>query len=227
MLDVGANKHICYNKPQCEKRLSPCSTFKIPNSLIGLETGVVQDENHVFKWDGTRRPIEPWNQDHSLQSAISNSVVWYYQELAARVGEERMQKYLKAMHYGNEDISGGITKFWLQSSLQISANEQVDFLHRLYRDELPFSQRSMDIVKKMIILSETNKYIFRGKTGTGGGKEINGQPTAVLGWFVGYLVRKDNGKVYIFAVNMEGENGASGMRARGIAEAILKDMQPL
>lgn len=224
MLDIGQKKYVRHNKEQSEKRLSPCSTFKIPNSLIGLETGAIEDENFLIKWDGTKRAIEAWNQDHTLQTAISNSVVWYYQKLASRVGENRMHKYVHAIHYGNEDITGGITKFWLQSSLKISAAEQVDFLYRLYRNDLPFSRRSMDITRNIIKLAETDDYVFYGKTGSGLGAIIDEKPKTVLGWFVGYVVRKDREGVYVFATNIEGEDGASGQMAREITETILKDM---
>ncbi len=224
MLDVARNKYIRYNKEQSEKRLSPCSTFKIPNSLIGLETGVIKDENFLIKWDGTKYSFDAWNRDHTLRSAIANSVVWYYQELASRVGEERMRKYIHAIHYGNEDISGGIKKFWLLNSLKISANEQVDFLRRLYGNDLPFSQRSMDITKKIIKLDENDLRVFCGKTGSGMETSADGKVKGVLGWFVGYVVWKDQSNACIFTTNIEGEDGANGKQAREISEAILKDM---
>lgn len=215
MLDPGNNKSILFNREQCEKRLSPCSTFKIPNSLIGLETGVIKDENHLVKWDGTRYPYEPWNRDHILRSAVSNSVVWYFQELASKVGEERMKKYVHELHYGNEDISGGLTKFWLGSSLKISAEEQVDFLCKLYRNELPFSQRSVDITRKIIILDETDERIFRGKTGSGTILQEDGKVKSSLGWFIGWVERKEPKGARVFAVNIEGGDGATGKKAAG------------
>jgi len=135
-----------------------------------------------------------------------------------------MKKYVQEIHYGNEDTSGGITKFWLQSSLKISAAEQVDFLYRLYRNDLPLSRRSMEITKKIIKLAETEEYVFYGKTGSGLGEVIDGKPKTVLGWFVGYVERKDREGVYVFATNIEGEDGASGKKAREITETILKEM---
>jgi beta-lactamase class D len=218
MLDVTNNQYSYHNPEQCAKRMSPCSTFKIPNSLIGLETGVIPDQHHVIEWDGTVYPVESWNQDHTLASAIANSVVWYYEILAARVGTERMQQYVSAIPYGNEDISGGST-FWLASSLEISADEQIEFLRRFYTDDLPFSQRSLDIVKEIIILEATDDAVYRGKTGscmTEDGRE--------WGWFVGYIQRNDT--AYIFAVNIEGA-AADGQQARKVAEAILEHLDLL
>ena len=122
MYDPAGDKYIVYNEPQSKKRLSPCSTFKIYNSLIGLETGVLDQEDvyTLFKWNGTQYSFPYWNHDHTLASATRESVVWYFQELAARIGPERMQEYIDKIGYGNKDISGGLTTFWLGSSLQIS-----------------------------------------------------------------------------------------------------------
>ena len=156
MYDPAGDKYIVYNEPQSKKRLSPCSTFKIYNSLIGLETGVLDQEDvyTLFKWNGTQYSFPYWNHDHTLASATRESVVWYFQELAARIGPERMQEYIDKIGYGNKDISGGLTTFWLGSSLQISALEQVDLLNKLYSGQLPFSAANTAILQKNITLSE-------------------------------------------------------------------------
>ena len=138
MYDLKNNRYTRYAPEQGAERLLPASTFKILASLIGLETGVIPDENYVIKWDGTRYPIPSWNQDHTLKTAIQNSVVWYYQELARRVGREKMQYWVDVVNYGNKDISGEIDNFWLVGGLRISANEQVEILKRQYQEDLPF-----------------------------------------------------------------------------------------
>lgn len=189
-----------YNPIQCAERFSPASTFKIPNSLIGLETGVIPDQHFIIPWDSVKRSIPEWNRDHDLQSAIRVSAVWYYQELARRVGHERMRHWIDTLGYGNGDISGGIDRFWLGSSLLISANEQVEFLRRLHRDDLPFSRRSMQIVKEILVLEKTDSYILRGKTGFS-----TNSRGFVAGWFVGYIERGSN--IYFFASNIISENG--------------------
>lgn len=211
---------VILNPTECEQRKVPCSTFKIPNSIIGLDTGVLVDENHLFKWDGTKQFISDWERDHTLQSAVRHSVVWYYKRVAAGVGPDRMTDYLKTFDYGNQDISAGITQFWLGSpadggSLKISANEQVTFLKRLYYGKLPVKQRSMDIAKRIIVLKQTPKAVLSGKTGSffKDGKWI-------LGWFVGYVVHDK--KPYFFAANIEAGDNASGAKAREIVEKILE-----
>ena len=215
--NITDDNYFRYNKEKCKKPVSPCSTFKIMNSLIGLETGVVEDENTMFKWDGKKRFLESWNRDHTLASAIKNSVVWYYQRLAEKIGKKRMQYYLDKVNYGNKDISGGLTTFWLNSSLKISPDDQVKFLTKLYKNQLPFKKRNMEIVKKIIIQKQTKTTTFSGKTGTA---MVDGKTT--IGWFVGYV--KKDGKEYVFAVNIEGKDGATGSKARGIAEGILREL---
>ncbi len=115
----------------------PASTFKIPNSIIALETGVVGDpDKDIFKWDGVVRSIEAWNKDHTLRSAIAASVVPVYQEIARRIGAERMKRHVDLLEYGNRDIGGGIDQFWLTGSLRIDPVQQIDFVDRLRRGTL-------------------------------------------------------------------------------------------
>jgi len=210
LLDLKTGDTVRHKPERCSKRFSPCSTFKIPNSMIGLETGVVKDLDHVFRWDGKPRSRQPWNQDHTLRSAVRESVVWYFQQLAEGVGMQRMKKFVDAIPYGNRDLSGGLTKFWLESSLTISADEQVQFLRRLLRDELPFSKRTMELGRAVIVLDDQNGTVFRGKTGSG----------SKLGWFVG-TVTGPRSEV-AFAANASG-SGVDGALVRKIVEAILAE----
>ncbi|HNT23007.1 MAG TPA: class D beta-lactamase [Anaerolineales bacterium] len=210
-------QYLRYNPDRCAERFLPASTYKIINSLIGLETGVIPDENYVIEWDGTAYDTPAWNQDHSLKTAIQNSVVWYYQELARRVGIEKEQYYIDLMGYGNQDISGPADLFWLAGGLRISADEQIELLQRLYQDELPFSERSMSIVKEILLLETTDAYQLSGKTGSG---EVDG---VSISWFIGYVEKNDN--VYFFAMNIgsAGEK-TTGVEAKQIALDILQGL---
>lgn len=217
LYDMKTGKYSVYNEVRSEKQFSPCSTFKIYNSLIGLETKVLQDENTVLKWDGTHYPIESWNRDHTLKSAIANSVVWYYKQSASKVGPERMKQYIDLLNYGNKDISSGITNFWLHpNSLKISPKEQMDLLRKLYNYQLPFSRRNIDSVKKIIVQFNDGGTVLSGKTGSG--MKDN---QYVLGWFVGYVEKEGN--VYFFVNNIEGQDNAGGDKAKSITLSILKD----
>lgn len=137
LMDLKNNKIKVYNDSISKVRYSPCSTFKITNSLIALESGIAKDESYIIEYDSLRSPPNPrwntsepfkfWMQDHSMKTAIKYSVVWYYQELARQIGEETMNRLLMQIDYGNNNISSGIDNFWLCGSLRISAKEQVDF----------------------------------------------------------------------------------------------------
>ncbi len=212
----SAGKYFRYNAKRCAQRFLPASTFKIPNSLIGLETGVIPDENFVIKWDGIEHPIKEWKRDHTLASAIQYSVVPYYQELARRVGRENYNKFLKMIDYGNNTVGDAFDRFWLDNSLKISADEQVEFLKKLYEYKLPFSKRSVDIVKKIIPEEKYPKSILKFKTGSG-----NKEDEAWIGWLVGYVVKKNN--VYFYAFNADGRtfDEAAGLRNKAARE-ILK-----
>src|SRR5262249_23310561 len=148
-----------------EDRL-PASTFKIANSLIALETGVVADpDKDIFKWDGVTRSIEAWNKDHTMRSAIAASAVPVYHEIARRIGAERMQKYLDLLDYGNHNIGGGIDQFWLTGDLRIDPMQQVDFVDRLRRGVLPVSKRSQELTRDILPVAKAGDATIRYKTG--------------------------------------------------------------
>ena len=176
----------------------PASTFKIPNSVIALETGVVGDpDKDIFKWDGVVRSIEGWNRDHTLRSAIAASAVPVYQEIARRIGAERMQKYLDLFEYGNRDIGGGIDQFWLTGNLRIDPVQQIDFVDRLRRGTLPVSKRSQELVRDILPVTKSGDAVIRAKTGLIGAEA--GKPS--LGWLVGWAEKGSANAV--FALNMD------------------------
>lgn len=200
------NSYLLYNDSISSTRYSPCSTFKITNSLIALESGIARDENYMIAYDSlkiprkpwwdTKEPFNHWGQDQTMRSAIRYSVVWYYQELARRIGEDKMTTFLNKINYGNNDISSGLDNFWLCGSLTISAEEQVEFLKKLYNKKLSgFSDRSQEIVKEIMLYESTEKYKLYGKTGGGDCWEDK-----LIGLYVGFLETDSN--TYVFAMNM-------------------------
>ena len=195
LFDLKQETYVVYNQQRINTGFIPASTFKIFNSLVALETKQIQDAGEIIQWDGNERDIGAWNKDHNLESAIQNSVVWFYQELARRIGSAQMAHYVALAEYGNQDIGGEIDTFWLDGELRITPREQVDFLTRLYLNEVPFSQRSIDIVKDILIFEAPGNYVMRAKTGWGQ------RFVPQIGWFVGYVEQNDN--VYVFATNID------------------------
>ncbi len=216
LYNLKQDRYFVYDAKRANTRFVPASTFKIFNSLVALETGVIRDENEVIKWDGVKREFPEWNQDQTMRTAIKDSVIWFYQELARRIGQEQMQRYINLANYGNQDISGGIDRFWLQGGLRITAPQQIDFLVKLYQNQLPFSQRSMAIVKDILINEKTNNYVLRGKTGWGW------EVTPQIGWYVGYLERGDD--AYFFALNLDVVKPNDTKARLEITKSILRDM---
>jgi beta-lactamase class D len=189
---------IASDKVRSGEAKLPASTFKIPNSIIALETGVVADpDKDVFKWDGVTRSIEAWNKDHTLRSAIAASAVPVYQEIARRIGPERMQKYVDLLDYGNRDIGGGIDQFWLTGNMRIDPIQQVDFVDRLRRGVLPVSKRSQELVRDILPVTKVGDATIHAKSGLLGA-EVG---KASLGWMVGWA-EKGNQQT-VFAMNMD------------------------
>lgn len=207
--DVNTGETFVYNQERANTRQTPESTFKVPNALIGLQVKAVRDEYDVKRWDGVKREFDTWNRDHTLGSAMRESAIWYYQTMARDIGEQQMNDWIQKISYGNEDISGGIDHFWLSSSLKISPLEQVDFMEKLYREELPFDRPVMKTVKRMMIQEEGGHYTLYGKTGTR-------LSDLGLGWFVGFI--KIDNRSYVFVTNID----STGTKAKNITLDILK-----
>jgi len=229
LYDINTDSYIKYNPNQCATRFSPASTFKIPNSLIGLETGVIEDTASVFKYDSllhpkdsvrlATEPFKHWYEDLSLKMAFKYSCVWCYQDLARREGEERIRKYMNDMQYGNMDISSGLESFWLCGSMEISINEQVEFLRRMYLYELNgFSAKTIDAVKSIMLFETTPDYKLYGKTGSG---DCYGDKW--IGWYVGFVETESGTK--IFALNLLGDDKIIKMNFRQeLAKRIMSKL---
>ena len=202
------------NLKRANQGFLPASTFKIPNSLIALELGVVKDEHQVFKWDGKSRDIATWNRDHNLITGMKYSVVPVYQEFARQIGEARMSKMIASFDYGNEDISGNLDSFWLDGGIRISATEQIDFLRRLYHNKIHASERSQRIVKQAMLTEANSDYIIRAKTGYA----VRAEPS--IGWWVGWVELDDN--VWFFAMNMDIPDAAGLPLRQAITKEVLK-----
>ena len=181
-----------------------------------METGTLPDVETLHPWDSVTRFIPEWNRDQNLRSGIKYSAVWFYQEMARRVGQERMQMWVDSLGYGNQDISGGIDRFWLDGGLRITAHEQIAFLRRLKDDQLPFSQRNIDMVKDILINEQTDEYVLRAKTGW----SIRTEPN--VGWWVGWVERKEGN--WFFAINIdmdeEGEEDARKIVVRKVLKSL-------
>lgn len=213
--DLSRNRFSTNDRARIDKGFVPASTSKIFHSLIFLETGKLKDENEKLKWDGVKRSIAVWNQDHDLRSAFKTSAVWFYVATSKRVGEAEMQHYYNLADYGNRKINNFGADYWNSGDLRITQREQIDFLRLFYQNRLPFSARSLEIVKDVMIAEQTDKYVLRAKTGW------SNAFTPGVGWYVGYVTR--GADVYFFALEIDIKKEADAAKRQEIAKNILRE----
>lgn len=215
--------YYLYNQELCNVQSSPCSTFKIISTLMGLKNGVISSEDSKMNYNGTIYPIETWNKNLTLKDAFKNSCVWYYRQVIDQVGKEEVQKELNLLKYGNCDISKwngsleapfpDVNGFWLDSSLKISALEQVNILRNIFEGNTEYSQNNINLLKNIMLTEETDNLHVYGKTGTG---------KLGSGKFVGFCEK--GSERYYFAIYLDDQNEqVSGKIAKDIAMEIIKN----
>lgn len=217
VLDARDNSEATYvyNVSRSGRRYSPASTFKIPHSLFALDAGLLRDEFQPIQWDGVKRPVEAWNVDQNLRSAMRNSTVWVYERFAKELGDARETAYMRKIEYGNA-LATGDKPFWVEGDLAISSFEQIVFLQRLYRNQLPFQVEHQRLVKDVMVNEAGPDWILRAKTGW----------TGKIGWWVGW-VEWPSGPVF-FALNMDTPNRLADLAKRqSITRNVLRSIKAL
>jgi len=217
LYDLGNDAWNIHDIEHATLRVAPDSTYKIYDALFGLEEGVITPEDSFIAWNGESYPFEAWNADQTLQSAMASSVNWYFQSVDEQLGTTSVYDYIKEIGYGNKNMSGDFSTYWIESSLKISPIEQVELLTQLQNNNFGFAPENINAVKDSICLSSSDAGTFYGKTGTG---RVDGQD--VNGWFIGYIETADN--TYFFATNIGADSDATGSNATEITMSILSDM---
>lgn len=212
--DRNKNEFTVFDRKRMNTGFVPASTSKIIHSLIFLDSGALKDETEVLKWDGVKRSIEAWNQDHNLRSAFKVSAVWFYVETSKKLTQNQMQHYYEAANYGNTNTNGFGTDYWNKGDLRITPRQQIEFLVKFHNYQLPFSTRSIETVKDIMIEERTDKYTLRAKTGW------SSAYTPQVGWWVGYVVTNDN--VYFFATEIDLKKDEDAPKRKEITRNILK-----
>lgn len=192
---LSRSETYVHNEQRAKTPFVPASTFKVINALIALDEGAVNDEKEIINWDGKDKGVEAWNRDQSLETAFKSSCIWFYQELARRVGTAKYEAHLKRAAYGTTTPGPELTTFWLEGDLKISAVGQVELLKKVYRKELPYRPSSYDVLRRIMIVEQTPRFTIRGKTGWA--QTVSPQ----IGWFVGYVETGDD--VWFFATNID------------------------
>lgn len=196
LFDLETQTYYASHPPLADKRYIPASTFKLLSTQAAIQSGVVENKDTILKWDGVQRGRKETNRDLDLTTAFSISSVPHYQALVREIGHDQMQAYVDSIPYGNQNIAGGIDTFWLTGDLRISPREQIEFLVRLYHNQLPFDQEIMDSVKSMMISPSETKTEYAAKTGWAILPQNNN-----FGWWVGWA--RQNDQVLFFATLLE------------------------
>lgn len=205
LFNNGNGEFTIYNlKRFKDSAYLPASTFKIVNSLVGLQAGIIPHTGMTIKWDGITRPVAEWNKDLTMHEAFRVSSVPWFQELARRIGKDTMQIWLDSLHYGSTRITSRIDTFWLDNTLKLTPDEQLGLVKRLYFRQLPFYTAYQDTVKKLMLFEDMPEYSLSYKTGWG--IKENGHQ---LGWMVGWI--EENRHPYFFVLNLESENPGFNM----------------
>lgn len=218
MLNNADGKVTVYNMNMDTTRYTPASTFKILNSLIALQTGVVTGEDMVIKWDGIKRSNPDWNKDMNIREAFKVSAVPFYQEVARRIGKDTLKSWVDSVSFGNKNTDGPVDSFWLNNKLKISPDEQLGFLKRLYFDQLPFRKSVQETVKSIMLQENNTAYKLSYKTGWGFDEQGNS-----LGWITGWI--EENNHVYFFVTLVKSADPQIDMRRvrMDITKDILKE----
>lgn len=214
--DTNNNSYAGYNLPRCNEGFLPASTFKIPNSLLALETGVTNGDT-VFKWNGEELYLKSWQKDMPLKEAFKLSNVSIYQKIATDVGLERMKYFISLFQYGNMDINqDNLDKFWLEGESKITQFEQIYFLKKMHNYELPISSQTVDTVKDFMLNEVEQDYKLYAKTG------LSAANNHLNAWYTGFVETNDN--VYYFALNIEQNSRANFDNFLSIRKDITKDV---
>lgn len=220
LYDVSTDRYVGHDRSRAQTRFIPASTFKIPNSLVGLAVGAVASVDEIVPYTGPAQPfIESWGRDMGLRDAIALSNVPIYQELARRIGLERMGEHVRRLEYGNMAIGDQVDRFWLNGPLKISAVEQVLFFGKLAKCELPYAAAQQQSLCEILLLEQGPGWKLYGKTGW------QNAPEPGVGWWVGWVEKGEH--VYSFALNMDIRRETDAVRRVELGRASLVALEVL
>ncbi|WP_310604581.1 penicillin-binding transpeptidase domain-containing protein [Anaerosporobacter sp.] len=225
ILDVETNTYYTYNMSMVEKQESPCSTFKIISTLLGLKYGIIDNKNSTMGYDGYEYSISEWNTDVTLENAFRTSCIWYFKNVINQVGQESVKRELEDLQYGNCDVSewngsdvnpsDSLNGFWLESSLKISPINQVQVIADIFEGNAGYKEVDVSLLKEIMLIKEMENEGVKvyGKTGT---------RTVGTAWLVGFA-EKNNKKFYYAIYVDDSPEKISGNKVKEIGFEILKD----
>lgn len=230
---VKEKKHTFIKEGNCNLRRAPCSTFKIAISLMGYDSEILIDEDHrkIPFNDNDEASLDIWKQDYVPKLWIRNSCVWYSQILTKKLGMKKFKEYIVKFEYGNRDVSGdkgknnGLTNSWLSGSLEISPEEQLNFLQKLISNALPVSKKACKMTRSLLFVEKLNNgWELYGKTGSGSllNKDRTEKTKIQMGWFIGWVQKNDRKIIFVYYLEDEKEEETyASLRAKSCAKENL------
>jgi len=208
----------------CEEAIGPASSFKFPLSVMGFDAGILSSpDSPAWPYEARYNAVREVDRQTTTPRAwLKESVLWYSRALVEKLGAERFARYVSDFGYGNADVSGdpgagnGMTHSWLNSSLQITPSQQLDFVLRFLRGELPVDASVVRQTAAAMPRFASGGWDIIGKTGTGYIKEADGQRgRRQFGWFVGWAVQGDQVLAFVqLNANSKAGGSALGLRTR-------------
>jgi len=224
--DLASGEERVSDEARCARPRRPYSTFKIANALIGVELGILDGPDAPMRWDPAKRPAQrwwrdEWKHDQTLRSAIAISAVPVFQDLALRIGHDRMEAALDRLGYGNRAIGDAdlLDHFWLDGPLRISAREQVELVSKLAQGQLPVSAKAQEVVREVLLREERDGWKIFHKTGTGPMEDGDG----TLAWLVGWIEHGAERRAFAMWIEAK-DSDAARARREELAEGVWRDL---
>lgn len=194
LIDGMTNQVITEYGQNVDQPISPCSTFKVPLSLIGYDAGLLIDQINPT-WDfqeGYDDWLAAWKAPQSPLTWMQYSCIWYSKVLCEELGLEKVQTYLASFDYGSQDITGD-SPFWVNSSLKISLRDQVVFIQKMLKGELPVSAQAIQMTKSILFKEDLPKgWKLFGKTGWSGSTITKDGINLEHSWFIGWIEKEQD-----------------------------------
>ena len=172
LMENGTEQFTIYNLSRYkDSATAPLSSFFIIPALVGLDKGFI-------------------SHNDTVQAAIDSAE--YYKMLISKIGREQILKAIDSLHYGKGIVSADVANFWQDNSLQITPDEQLGLIKKVYFKELLFQKKSQEKFKKMILREDNSNYRL---------SYIAGTDTTLRNsaWIVGYV--EENQHPYFFVLN--------------------------
>jgi beta-lactamase class D len=214
---TGASLYQYGSAEVCRTPLPPCGTFEVPLALIGLDSGLITPRT-VYKWDQTPQPVKAWETDADVAKAFHNDIQWWWGDLAAAIGHDRLSDALRRFDYGDKSADGPAKSFWMGlpngGALALTTQQQASFFKRVYEGSLGLKPATTQVMQALLVRevrndSRTGRASFSAAEGA---CPSNADGSNTVGWAAGRLETRD--RDIVFAASVNADNAPPGVEIR-------------